>query len=699
MCTMDRSRCPDPRKRHRTASAFENAELGDDKAADVTTYTSTATSNKVMPRAAHCVSTPAATDAGTFDAVMQTEHPESPPRQPPSAPVRDASGPIQKEEPQNATLQVAYSARNRHPWHHHHHRYFSPAESRRGHHHALCGSNRQTSAAPAAPPYPSACHDRQQYPVATRGMPRMTKFGRPPMPCGHVQTAAGAMHQPPRVIGPRLYNSRGLYPLPKSNMRWRSFADPCHNAPQMALHWQQYDYGKDLPDGAEGCCNRPCVMVTMMVMVAFIAMGLVISSAGLYKFLISDTTSPPKVAPWALPEFGPWTAPVNAVLPWYQVVNANDTLYTDPRHRFACVFHADSEGVVARYAGVWFGLARFPFALCTAVLFCCPSLAANMEPGTDYPEVLAQEFLRRVLENRFPRPLLMLGNGSGLDSPQFVDLIRLAEGGDLPPSIGAWYQDRAFDGVVLRWPDSALTPSTWSKLPGALIQLRAHLSSVCHLSLAVAMGQHVASGTRVRLLAAALGAASVYLLPPVLEPADYFGRTFSYYDKSTLQTLWRHVGAFLGQEEQGSICYMLPADVLSFRVARSYDKNASDSVLPSEEGLGFGPAGNATGLPGRMAYFEACRLVRGGFSVLDLEYGVVASRDDVWLSYTTPRQMARFADALRDNLTAWCLGLWNRSGTISPLLRRPSIPTRQGSLSPPKRHTAIIFEARATNAV
>nr|XP_054927589.1 uncharacterized protein LOC129385250 [Dermacentor andersoni] len=206
MCTMDRSRCPDPRKRHRTASAFENAELGDDKAADVTTYT--ARSNKMMPRDTHCVSTPAATDAGTFDAVMQTEHPESPPRQPPSAPVRDASGPIQKEEPQNAALQVADPARNRHHWHHHHHRYLSPAKSRRGHHHALCGSSRQTSAAPAAPPYPSACHDRQQYPVATRGMPRMTKFGRPPMPCGRVQTAAGAMHQPPRVIGPRLYNSR-----------------------------------------------------------------------------------------------------------------------------------------------------------------------------------------------------------------------------------------------------------------------------------------------------------------------------------------------------------------------------------------------------------------------------------------------------------------------------------------------------------
>ncbi|XP_050036441.2 uncharacterized protein [Dermacentor andersoni] len=452
---------------------------------------------------------------------------------------------------------------------------------------------------------------------------------------------------------------RGLYPLRKSNMRWRSFANPCRNAPQMALLWQQDDYGKGQPDGAEGCCNRPCVMVTMMVMVAFIAVGLVISSEGFYKFLSSDTTSPPKVVPWALPEFRPWTAPANAVLPWYQVVNANDTLFTDHRHRFACVFHADSEGLVAPYAAASFSLARFPFALCTAVLFCCPSLAANMEPGTDYPEILEQEFLRRVLKNRFPRPLLMLGNGSGLDSPQFDDLIRQAEGGDLPPTIGAWYQDRAFDGVVLHWPDSALTPSTWSKLPGALIQLRAHLSSVRHLSLAVAMGQHVASGTRLRSLAAALGAASVYLLPPVLEPADYFGLTFSYYDESTLEMLWRHVGAFLGQEEQGSICYMLPADVLSFRVARGYDGNVSDSVLPSEEGLGFGPAGNATGLPGRMAYFEACRLVRDGFSVLDLEYGVVASRDDVWLSYTTPRQMARFADALRDNLTAGCLGLWN----------------------------------------
>ncbi|XP_049527658.1 uncharacterized protein LOC119458747 [Dermacentor silvarum] len=488
-------------------------------------------------------------------------------------------------------------------------------------------------------------------------------FGRPSIPCGRVQAAAGTMRQPPRVIGPRPYDtSRGLRALTKGNKRWRSFTDRFRNeglvaAPQIALQWQQGEYGKGPPAGAEGCCSRPCAMVTMMVTAAFIAVGLVISSAGFYNFLISDTTSPPKVAPWPLPEFGPWTVPVNAALPWYQVVNANDTLYTDPRRRFVCVFHADSEGLVAPYAGVSFGLARFPFALCTAVLFCCPSLAANVEPGADYPETLAQEFLRRVRKNRFPRPLLMLGNGS--ESPQFEDLIRQAEGGDLPPAIGAWYQDRAFDGVVLHWPDSALTPSTWSKLPGALVQLRAHLSTVRNLSLAVAMGQHVASGTRLATLASSLGAASVYLLPPVLGPADYFGLTFSYYDESTLEMLWRHVGTFLGQDEQGSVCYMLPADVLSFRVARGYNENASDSVLPSEEGHGYGPAGNATGLPGRMAYFEACRLVRDGFSVLDLEYGVVASRDDVWLSYTTPQQMVRFADALRDNLTAGCLGLWN----------------------------------------
>lgn len=132
----------------------------------------------------------------------------------------------------------------------------------------------------------------------------------------------------------------------------------------------------------------------------------------------------------------------------------------------------------------------------------------------------------------------------------------------------------------------------------------------------------------------------------------------SYYDESTLELLWRHVGTFLGQDVQSSVCYLLPADVLSFRVTQRH-ANASHPVLPSEEGRGFGPAGNATGLPGRMAYFEACRLVRDGFDLLDLEYGVVAARDDVWLSYTTPDHMARFADALRDNLTAGCLGLWN----------------------------------------
>ncbi|KAL1480133.1 hypothetical protein MTO96_051290, partial [Rhipicephalus appendiculatus] len=451
--------------------------------------------------------------------------------------------------------------------------------------------------------------------------------------------------------------------LGKDDKLSRSFVVPWGNAPtlaapQIAQCRQQSEYDKGTRAGAQGRINWPFVLVTVTVTVSLVAVGLATSSTGFKSFLISDYTSPPKLAPWALPEFGPWTAPVNAVQPWYQVVNGDDSLYTDPRHRLVCVFHADSVGLVAPYAGVAFGLARFPFALCSAVLFCCPSLGANLEPGANYPETLAQEFLRRALKNRFPRPLLMLGNSSAGNWLQWNDLLTQAEAGNLSSTIGAWYEERLFDGIVLHWPDSALTRATWSKLSGALVNLRAQLSTVRNMSLGVAIGQNVASGPHVASLASALGAASVYLLPPVLGATDYFGLTFSYYDESTLELLWRHVGMFLGQDVQSSVCYLLPADVFSFLVAQRHE-NASHLVLPSEDGRGVGPAGNATGVPGRMAYFEACRLVRDGFDVLDLEYGVVASRDSVWLSYTAPRQMKRFADALRDNLTAGCLGLWN----------------------------------------
>ncbi|KAH8028066.1 hypothetical protein HPB51_012652 [Rhipicephalus microplus] len=353
---------------------------------------------------------------------------------------------------------------------------------------------------------------------------------------------------------------------------------------------------------------------------------------------------------------------------------------------------------VVPYAGVSYGLARFPFALCSVVLFCCPSLGANLEPGADYPNTLAEEFFGRLLKNRFPRPLLMLGDGSASNGPQWNDLLTRAEAGNLHCTIGTWTNCSMASSFIGPIPHSLERPGR--SCPVALSNLRAQLSTIRNMSLGVAVGQNVASGPHVAALASALGAASVYLLPAgtrghrllwphlqvskqvrfsqlvsrrtLLKSAEpishqWGGSTASrthagragYYDESTLELLWRHVGMFLGQDAQSSVCYLLPADVLSFRVAQR-TRTRRTRCYPARTVAGFGPAGRATGCARSHGVLRGVPTGPGGLSTSSTSSTAsLHLGDGVWLSYTAPQQMKHFADALRDNLTAGCLGLWN----------------------------------------
>lgn len=67
---------------------------------------------------------------------------------------------------------------------------------------------------------------------------------------------------------------------------------------------------------------------------------------------------------------------------------------------------------------------------------------------------------------------------------------------------------------------------------------------------------------------------------------------------------------------------------------------------PGEQSLGPGVEGNVTREPGRMAYFESCRLVAASYTKLTLPYGVVAARLDSWVSYTEPQLLAAFLEHL-----------------------------------------------------
>ncbi|XP_065291308.1 uncharacterized protein [Dermacentor albipictus] len=356
------------------------------------------------------------------------------------------------------------------------------------------------------------------------------------------------------------------------------------------------------------------------------------------------------------------TTPGGGALPEsvQKAVNPNDPRYTDPHHRTACVFHAGAKGLTVhkRRSSIRFDVSLFPFALCRVALFCCPSLAANLEPGPEHPEQLMRGFVVSAQANRFLRALVMLGDGSSTSEPQFEALLDNLEAGTLDDVVGTWYKERAYTGVVLRWPETS-SAASWQRVPKLLAWLKQRLSQLVGLTLGVALRQD-AVGPDLTQLAASLGPTSLFLLPPDMPPSKYQGTTISYFSESTLNQLWQLYTRYfmpgagkssgLGQ----SACYLLPADTYTFKVAQVAD----DTPAPSEQSLGPGVEGNVTGEPGRMAYFESCQLV-AAYATLALSFGVVAAKLDSWVSYTQPRLLAAFVERLHDNVSATCVGLWN----------------------------------------
>ncbi|XP_037499638.1 probable chitinase 10 isoform X1 [Rhipicephalus sanguineus] len=345
-----------------------------------------------------------------------------------------------------------------------------------------------------------------------------------------------------------------------------------------------------------------------------------------------------------------------------KVLNPNDPRYTDPHHQTVCVFHADAVGLTVRSkslgASVAFKLSYFPFALCRVVLFCCPSLAANLEPGPEHPEQLMRRFVVSAQGNRFLSAFVMLGNGSSASEPQFNKLLDDLEAQSLDNVVGTWYKERGYAGVVLRWPETA-SDESWKRMPKLLAWLKQTLSQSVGLKLGVALRQD-AVGPDFTQLASSLGPVSLFLLPPDMPASKYQGQTIRYFSEATLMHLRQLYTNYFASGDTNdtalanSVCYLLPADAYTFKVTPRNDS----APRPSEQSLGPGVEGNVTRVAGRMAYFESCRL--GPESrTLEMHYGTVATLLDNWVSFTKPPQLATFLDSLHDNMSATCMGLWN----------------------------------------
>ncbi|KAL3197982.1 hypothetical protein MRX96_044559 [Rhipicephalus microplus] len=336
------------------------------------------------------------------------------------------------------------------------------------------------------------------------------------------------------------------------------------------------------------------------------------------------------------------------------------------------------------------GLSYFPFALCHVALFCCPSLAANLEPGPEHPDWLMRSFVVSAQGNPFLSVFMVLGNGSSASEPQFDKLLDDLETQSLAKIVGIWYKERGYAGVVLRWPDSA-SDKSWKRMARLLAWLQQTLSQSFDLDLGVALRQD-AVGPDFTQLASSLGPVSLFLLPPSMPASKYRGQTISYFSESTLTQLQQlYTKYFAPDSTNGTdlaerVCYLLPADAYTFKVTPRSDA-APRAVEPSS---GPGVAGHATGVAGRMAYFESCRFAPAS-STLELRYGLVAMRRDNWVSYTEPPQLANFLDSLHDDVSATCVGLWNpQFDDFGALCSYQQYPLASAVFRPLQRHPLLL---------
>ncbi|XP_050036475.2 probable chitinase 10 [Dermacentor andersoni] len=295
---------------------------------------------------------------------------------------------------------------------------------------------------------------------------------------------------------------------------------------------------------------------------------------------------------------------------------------------------------------VRFGVSGFPFGLCRLALFCCPPLAANLEPRRT--DARMSEFATRARRvNRFVQPLMMLGDGSAASWTPIIALLSDVAAGRLARDVGDWYKAHNYTGVVLRWPEATLT-TPWRIVAPLLRGLAQRLDSARrHIRLGVALRQD-SYGPDLKHIVSSLGKVSIFLLPPAMPQNKFYGHTIRFYSQTTLDTLYSLNLRFLSRNVADHLCYLFPADTYTYRV----------KPPDTTQSLGPGIQGDVTKHAGRIAYFETC-LIASTYSKHVTDYGVEALRADSFLAYTEPQLLGRFVDDMHKKASATCVGIWN----------------------------------------
>ncbi|XP_077553466.1 uncharacterized protein LOC144168334 [Haemaphysalis longicornis] len=192
----------------------------------------------------------------------------------------------------------------------------------------------------------------------------------------------------------------------------------------------------------------------------------------------------------------------------------------------------------------------------------------------------------------------------------------------------------------------------WQRVPRLLGLLRDRLMAQHGLSLGLALRQD-SVGPASPLRPSNLSVAAVYLLPPSLTARRY-NFTFSFFSEETLEKIRKVYQQASSSGAGTGVCYLFPAATYTFKVAR----HESPLLNPQVPSLGPGIQGLVTKLPGKMAHFETCHLVKG-YEKLERNYDVLAALNGSWLSYTSHTLLRHFLDELQKNLSDTCWGIWN----------------------------------------
>ncbi|XP_077484705.1 uncharacterized protein LOC144094656 [Amblyomma americanum] len=325
-----------------------------------------------------------------------------------------------------------------------------------------------------------------------------------------------------------------------------------------------------------------------------------------------------------------------------------------------CVYRVSAEGRTPDIGASAYSLQELPLESCNVVIYCCVRLNEQYSLEPRAGELDNAELLYNVSASQRPWQKVKVLIGNGFD--QVEPFLRLLDedtiAAKFAQNTAPWCKKLGYSGVFINWPHAHLL--AWDAMVASLTVLQKlfqqhslTVGTVLPLPAGDLYTRQVAVPD-LAVLADVLGEASILLGPPAYEKKDFYLRTFSYYATRRMRTLRSMAHSVRSLTNQRSLCVMVPAGALAFRVANQ--EGATGQVLEGEESLGPAPASKVSP-PGFRSLYEACTEA-AKMAVHETTYSVLAAANGLWLSYTSGSRLSAFLDEAKAEGFS-CGGVWD----------------------------------------